>query len=333
MEINVKSLKLKYLIMKFISIPKNGSSWRERLPYSFTTESQEKQDVTLEIVNSTTGVLLGTMRLYGVTEAEVDIAPYIRQHLSLAPLDTSRQVDLQVSPSAISVMVRVGGVASEARVFFRMGFDYSAVGVLSGAPQSQTILSGETIRLTIFSQLRVEATVTVTGGKGPTVRCEGLTYGMPMELIVPTRLLSGAERVSVMLRCDGKGVIAYTYNVAPRLSTAQRLVWYNAKGGIESYLFDHAMHLNYTVSREDDHATGAKSVDGRVRYRLCSGCELQAEMDRITQLMLSPVVYREVGGICREVAVESREVEFDSKGLLHTLKLDLSEAWKGGKLW
>ena len=68
--INVNFQKLKYLIMRFISIPQNGSSWRGRLPYCFTTGSSEPSDVVVEIVDATSSELLGTRRLYGVTEAE-----------------------------------------------------------------------------------------------------------------------------------------------------------------------------------------------------------------------------------------------------------------------
>ena len=61
--------------MKFVSILDNGASWRGRLLYSFTTESDQPQDVTAEILDATTRTLLGSMRLYGVTEGVIDVAP------------------------------------------------------------------------------------------------------------------------------------------------------------------------------------------------------------------------------------------------------------------
>ena len=48
---------------------------------------------------------------------------------------------------------------------------------------------------------------------------------------------------------------------------------------------------------------------------------------------LCSVVCREVDGVCRVVDIESKEINYDSKGMLHTISLDLSEEWKGGKLW
>lgn len=319
--------------MKFISIPKNGSSWRGRLPYSFSTESDEPQDVTVEILNHTTGSLLGTMRLYGVVGGEVDIAPYVRPHVTMEPYETTKPAELMVSPSAISVEVRIGDVVSGARVFFRSEFNYNIVGFLSSKPGSQPMLNGETIRLTLFAISKLEASVTILGDEEFTIKCEAQTYGMPMEFVVPAPSVKDAVGVNITLRCDGKRSLVYTYNFVPRTNSAQRLVWYSANGGVESYLFCHAMHLNYSVSKSEDGICGAGSVDGRVRYRLCSGYELQSEMDRISQLLLSPKLYREVDGVCREVELESRDIEFDTKGLLHTLKLDLREKWEGGKLW
>jgi hypothetical protein len=54
------------------------------------------------------------------------------------------------------------------------------------------------------------------------------------------------------------------------------------------------------------------------------------EMERVAQLLLSPVAFIEDGGLCRRVEVESHDVVFDSKGKLHTIMLDINEKWEGG---
>jgi hypothetical protein len=321
--------------MIFVSIPDNGSSWRDRLLYSFATESEQQQDVEVEILNTTTGSVLGSMRLYGVTQGVVDIAPYVRPHVSMKFMETTRQADLKLSPSAISVVVRINGVESEARVFFRSQFDYDSMGALSTRCEPPVVLEGDTIRMTLFAKSRVEAQVTLNAAKTIAVKCEGQSNGMPMELVIPTKNISQLEGVVVNMRLDGKYTAIFNYAVKPRYGTSQRLVWYNQNGGVDSYTFDHAIRLGYSVERGDGCMCdeGAKRVDGRVRYRLCSGYEQQDVMERVAQLMLSPIVCREVDGICREVAVESREIDFDSKGLLHTISLNLSEKWRGGAPW
>ena len=147
--------------MRFISIPQNGSSWRGRLPYCFTTESSEPSDVVVEIVDATSSELLGTMRLYGVIEAEVDIAPYIRPHLSLTPIESERQPELVTSPSAIVVVVRVNGEESERRTFFRSKFDATTPAILSNCPTVQNLIYGDAIRLTLYACNDVSVLISV----------------------------------------------------------------------------------------------------------------------------------------------------------------------------
>ena len=332
----VKLYKLNYLIMKFISIPKNGSSWRGRLPYSFTTEGDEPQDVTVEILNYDTGSVLGTMRLYGVVNGEVDIAPYIRPYVSMRFVETSRLAEFSTSLSAIKAMVRIGGVLSEPRVFFRSEFDSSVVGPLSDRVSNPTIIQGESIRMTIFAQVRADVAVSFVGKNGSSYKQEILTRGMPVELVVNTNSVGSIERVNINIRCDNSNIFVLSYTVMQHMGTSQRIVWYNKRGGVESYLFDHAKRLSYDVDRGGRALCDAKclNIDGRVRYRLCSGYEQQADMERVAQLMLSPIVCRGCGSECREVEVESREITFDDKGVLRSITLDLSEKWEGGEsLW
>ena len=322
--------------MKFLSIPNEGSSWRGRLCYSFAIDGDDAQNILVEILNSRTNELLGKVRLFGVTGGEVDIAPYIRPYVSLKPAETLRQVELLFSPSAIGVVVRVNGTTSEVRHFFRSKVDSSAVGVLSSVSRSQEIAASDTIRLTIYAATTIETSVVYKGRKVSTVKCDGRTDGMPMEFVVGTQGIEGLEMVSISVRCDGKGLLNYDFVVRSDRGSAQRLVWYNAQGGIEGYLFDHAMCLGYGVTRTPmpAYGDGVMSTVGRVKYRLCSGYGLQAEMERVAQLLLSPVVYREAEGVCRAVEVDSRDIAFDRRGLLHSITLDVSEEWRGGdSLW
>jgi hypothetical protein len=93
--------------------------------------------------------------------------------------------------------------------------------------------------------------------------------------------------------------------------------------------------LGYSVDVEDVvgcNGEQQRGVDGRVRYRLCSGYESAAMVEHVVELLLSPVVFLEQDGVLRSVMLESREVLFDSKGQLRTLTLEISEAWGGGEL-
>ena len=322
--------------MKFVSLPDNGSSWRGRLLYGFTTEETEPQDVMVEIIDAMSSSRLGAMRLYGVTDAEVDIASYIRPRLSLMPVNVNRRLELISSPSAIAVIVRINGVESETRVFFRSQFDYSAVGPLSSHAMTGEVVFGEAIRLTLFAKSEISVSVTCTGGKGLTMRASEVTHGMPMELIIPTSVSVGVETIHISLRFDNSVSILYNYVVIPNTGKLKRLMWFNSIGGVESFVFDHSKRISYSVERSDMNqcGEGVKSAEGVLKYRLCTGYELPAEMERVAQILLSPVVYREVDGECRRVDILSRDIAFDSKGMLCSIVLDISEKWEGGKaIW
>lgn len=323
--------------MRFVYIPNQGASWRERLEYYFSTDTTQPTDVLVEIVDATLLEVIGCMRLYGVTSGRVNIAPYIASSVSLVPIRGSSKMVLHQSPSAIAVIVRVNGVESERRMFFRSKFDASVSGLLTAHRESEEIEFGDLARLTIYARESLRLMVSYEGvpDMKPTdyvVR----TNGFPMELTLPTKDLKvGAEVVVVLRYVDGT-TQSVRYRIVPRRSSSCRLLWYNPNGGIETYTFCHSVILGYGVDvRELVECDGKPSrmVDGRVEYRLCSGMDSSENLERVARLLLSPVVYKERGEEFMEVTVDSREVAFDGKGLLHTLSLDISEKWKGGEIW
>ncbi len=323
--------------MRFVYIPDQGASWRERLEYCFTTDSAQPVDVLVEIVDATSSEVIGRMRLYDVTTGRVNIAPYITSRVSLVPLRNNGKVSVYPSPSAIAVIVRVNGVESEKRVFFRSKFNPGVAEMLTAYRTSDEVVLGDVVRLTVHARETLRLTVSYGGASGTrpydyTVR----TNGFPMEVTVPTRELKEGAEMVVTARYEDGTTQSVRYRVVPRGSSSCRLLWYNPDGGVETYTFCHRIRLGYGVDvRELVECDGKPSrmADGRVEYRLCSGSDSSANLERAARLLLSPVVYKERGEEFMEVTVDSREVAFDSKGQLHVLSLDISEKWKGGELW
>ena len=64
--------------MKFTKIPEAHSSFRDKLVYGFDTEAAA-HDVELKIINADTGETIATKRLYGISQGEVELAPYLRR--------------------------------------------------------------------------------------------------------------------------------------------------------------------------------------------------------------------------------------------------------------
>ena len=68
--------------MKFINIPKNGTSWGGELCYSFATELDQPSDVQVIVRDADTNEEFGRMRLYSVIGG--------RYSASCAPKDEPR---------------------------------------------------------------------------------------------------------------------------------------------------------------------------------------------------------------------------------------------------
>lgn len=322
--------------MEFISIPEQGSSWREALEYSFSTGSSQPQDLTVEILDAETMELLGTMRLYGVTQGRVNIAPYIKNCVSMTPPSSSDVVAVVPSPSAISVVVRVGGVLSEERLFFRSAVGEEVVSWLGELLPNQEVERGDVVRLTLCPKQQARLVVSYSGSVNERPMDRTIeASGCPMELMLRTEHLKAGDSIIVALRLASGEMQSLRYVVLPRRASSKRLVWYNMAGGVEGYTFGHSVRLGYSVDVEDVvgcNGEQQRGVDGRVRYRLCSGYESAAMVEHVVELLLSPVVFLEQDGVLRSVMLESREVLFDSKGQLRTLTLEISEAWGGGEL-
>lgn len=327
--------KIKLFNMKFTSMPADGASWREPLVYRFSTEEVVPQDVSVSIIDATSGTVYGSLKLYGVVKGEVDIAPYIAKNASLTPVFMSRPFVLVRSPSAKRVIVNINGMTSMERLFFRSQIDTTTPSVLSSLVENQIIEHGEKVRLTLFAKNYI--VVRMSYGSSSMTQMQSSMYsGMyPTELFFSTERMAVGDVVELEVTLDDVLVQKLSFRVVERGASSRTLLWYNHRGGIERYVFPHCLKLGYDVgvqSIEGLNSLKLRSVNGRVRNRLCSRCESSAEIERIAEVLLSPVVIVDRGDDVDVVELESREVKFDDKGQLHSISLDICEEWKGGVL-
>ncbi|MBO7198425.1 MAG: hypothetical protein J6V26_00140 [Alistipes sp.] len=321
--------------MRFISIPADGASWREPLVYRFSTEGDVPEDVSVDIIDSTSGSLFGSLMLYGVVKGEVDIAPYIAKSVSLSPTWSTRPLSIMRSTSAKRVTVCINGVESVERLFFRSQFDTTKPCALSTMVDYQVVEYGDSVRLTLYGKAHVAVKMLYGSGTMTQLQSSTQTSGYPTEVIFSTKRMAVGDVVELEATLDSQVVQSFRYRVVERGAASRALLWYNHRGGIERYAFPHCLKLGYGVgvqSVEGVNRLKLRSVNGWVRSRLCSRCESSEEVERIAEVLLSPVVFADREDSVTVVELESREVAFDAKGQLHTISLDISEEWKGGAL-
>lgn len=322
--------------MKFTQLPKDGASWQETLRYQFSTENTEPENLVVEIIDETLQQTIATVNLYATTKGDIDIAPYLRDRLKLTPATSTRAIILSKSPSAITVSVVVNGVKSDVRHFFRAAHDYNSIGMLSYHTVTRDIRRGDTIRLTLFAKSKIMVTINHDNSvTTPPSLLTLSTKGMPAEMVIPTEQLRTTNRLEITLQYDDSKTEVVTYLIEAANSSSKRIVWYNPMGGVEYYTFSHSLRLGYSIQAEEIVGVAGervKHVDGKQRYRVCTGYDTSKEIARVVELLLSPMVFSEQHGVCTPIEIENREVSFDSKGALHSFALDISEQWKGGKL-
>lgn len=315
--------------MKFVKIPENGASWDVALCYTIATGQNLTSDVSVEVVDAASGEILGTRRLYGILEAEIDIAPYVRNAVGEA---TPSSATISLSPSARRIVVRAGGVESEERVFYRTPLDCSTPHLLSSTNQPSVVERGDVIRLTVFAQSEVR--VSVTDRRITTIENFSAisNRGMPVEIAISTTSFKGYNiPIRVKIVCDRQQTYTLDYTVVEPTGTSYRIAWYNPEGGIECYTFPRSVRESLGAELMTEIRGRTPRLRGVVaRYRLVSAFEKREEVERIAKVIFSPEVFECSGTECSPLKLADRHIVFDDHGGLRRVELSVEKEWTRG---
>ena len=318
--------------MIFKTIPQNGKSWQESLLYTLEFEQREGQ-VKVEIYDQLSSSQLGSIMLYNVTSAEIDIAPYIRSYKMSMP-NAAQESIITPSPDACRVVLRVGDRESEPRLFFRSDVGALRPQILSATTDSGTIAVGEKIRLTILARGSINLTV-MRSSNGDFQHYEYITDGVPCEVVLPIDVAMVGESIVLRVVCDGEFVGSSGYRVVERDSSAVRLTWVNTKGGMECCTFPQSVKRSMVVKSEDVECECGwyrRVASSTVVRRVMMLGATQSEMDALLDILLSPKVWKCDGGVDMAVQLLTDTIHYDDHGRLRRLEFDIKEEWKGGVL-
>jgi hypothetical protein len=319
--------------MKFTSIPKSGSSWNNSLPFSFDTEGDEPQDLTIEILSNKDTI--AQRKLYGVVAGTIDIAPYLK-HFSWIPPTITQSPSIETSPSAQHIRVVIDGVSSSAVKLFHSPFDLYTSQLLGSTSSRRAILRGSPILLTILATNTIQLNIKyITATLTTTTTHSVKSMGMPMDVVVPTASLDDSVVAIALELISGTTVLAQVrYNILEPSATSKQLMWYNSSGGIETYPFMQSIRTSYCAKVVGEGSANttlpAELSEASVHYRLCSAHESPEEIERLSQMVFSPRIFLMSGETITPVTLDTREVIFDSHGTLRQLCVEITEPWKGG---
>lgn len=322
--------------MKFINIPKNGASWGGELCYSFATELDQPSDVQVIVRDADTNEEFGRMRLYSVIGGTVDIAPAVRRKMS-HELPSSATPQIIPSRAMCRVIVEVEGVRSPTITLFRASYNPLVHSLLSSMSTECGIASGDTLRFT----LNVVKGATITVVELTSLRPRQIAHlsynaqSQVVEAVLPiTNLSKEADKVVVSIS-NGIATDRAEYRIVERTEGSRKLLWYNAQGGVESYIFPYSRLLERkadvstirTATKQHSSLTAAHS-----RVRLTSAVLQLREQERLAEILRSPYIFEERSDTILGVELPSRELRYDDHGALKRLSLDIVEEWKGGAL-
>lgn len=326
---------LKYLTMKFTSIPENGSSWAKPLIYAI--ESEQLVDLLrVEIVDIIDSKVLTTLLLYNVTNAEVDIAPYLRTIAESRQVNLSSSDGFYISPWVFRVQLVANGVSSASRFFFRGAYDTLSHTIFSGWMSDATIASNETIRLSAHSSKTLSVSLRESDTNVEIKSIMRKTDGLPMDVVMNVGEI-GVSTKSLTLRvvCDSIYTSEFTLRVVTRDSSAYSVVWVNGRGGLECYTFPHSRRLSTHVeSHEVETECGAyrRVVGATTRSLLYSAYCTESEMNRILGILLSSQVYLCCNGELLPRRVLTDTIKYDEHGRLRRFMLEIEEKTMEGGL-
>ncbi len=329
--------------MKFISTPQNGMSWNGQLLYSFTTESSEPMDVPVKIYDFATRELIAEKMLYGVTEATIDIAPYVRS-ICNSTITPSYTHQLVASPTSKIVVVEVGKVLSACHLVAPEMLDISQPKMLSEIStegeyrrSDSTYSYGDKILLSFFTPEKSVVEIVAYSLMG--VRQHKLEWKgapQPLDLTINTLMfpLSTSE-IKVNIYSANKLIQGLNFKLTKDAQEGRRFCWRNALGGIESYLFPHSLRLVDAAKMREFQTLGgvvAQLVRAERRSRVSSFLDSSEELERLKGIMRAEHVYEMARTALSPIRLENRTIEYGTHGEIRQIVLEVCEEWKGGEL-
>ncbi len=322
--------------MQFTSIPREYSSFSEPLIYAF--DAGTAQDVEFNILNCATYTVIGTKRLYGVTQGEIDIAPYLRQEMALTMPDRVEgcgEVELNQN---IQVVVEAAGVTSESRCFIAAKIDQGcSYKLLTTQVQHRTMACDEFDIVGYFVQgASVEVVVESFGKSNDGVVITPAQDGQRAVAISAQGLGEATDELRVTIMVNGVAAEQIDYTIKPNLRGARRLAWINRYQMPELYTFPLRKGVLIKATRkhmESVWGREAATLERENELKLISAYEPVAQIRALAEILGSMKVWLVEGSALQSVNLLTDRVLSAPAGEMGMIEVDVRAAEEGVRLW
>lgn len=245
--------------MTFTQIPQQNAPLGGELRYAVRHEQPTTIDI--RILDTPTGMVLGTKRFVDVTEVSFDVAPYVRRGVQTGPayggtgfrVTDERMITVTVEATA-QLAVGTTTVRSASRTFLALGLLPAAPALITTMPRERIIGPDECDDLVFYTAEALQITLTTMAGDTATAQTYRASEGGMKLFRLDMRDFAGAETLTVDAGACGQ--VTYTVDALGR--RAGRLAWCCQTGSVEYYTFP--------LKRATRHDCGKTSAYGPSGY-------------------------------------------------------------------
>lgn len=296
--------------MRLTKISNDFTPLHQGLLFGIDTEAEEPSDIVVEIVNSASGEVVATQQLRSITQAEVNIAPYIA-------LPTNRTPSLQEGLTIEDVPtyahhIRIGDVISESIISCINTEAIALPSLVSAMPLTRRISLHERdeVLLMVGAGKNIVVDIATDTNDSSTIYHTSAT-GCSLLSLSPRDFDADSRTIEVVISRDGEELGTLHYNIVPTFKENIRLAWISACGSIERYTFPTVTSSKRKTERQTLRTAEGWSATGGTEYSLslASRYEPKATAAALAEIVSSPKVWIESDNALTEVAVTSSTIE------------------------
>ena len=323
--------------MIFNSLPQDFSSLQEPLIYTLSTQEQEPQDLLIEICSADGGQVLATKQLYAVSEAEVDIAPLLRECIIPTLPTESLGTGFVDCGCNVSVYLKVGDVQSATRCFQWAKVEPSTpLTMLSEQTTNRAMAADECDWIGVFSNGSKECNIHIeTFGK----ECRKVDYRLPKAgqqlFVLVASEMGDCDQIEVEIVADDALITKLYYDIKSNLRGARRVGWLNGNISPEIYTFPMRKSLLIEATRrhlERQWGRGAGQVERDGELKLISAYEPSSQLETLAKIVHSPKVWLMRGCSRQDVDLLTERVMLTPAERLGFIEIDIRAAKEGEEL-
>lgn len=318
--------------MQFTQIPPQFAPLGGRIEYALSTEAADTLDIHIVTADDE---LLGAKRFATVTQTSFDAAPYLRRAICFQPTTGSTGF-YPAQERTITAVVEAAGrsgaqAAAAGRTFLPTCVAVTGPALLSSMPRQRLISDGECDELTLWCEGAISVMVTAQGDQS----LVGQNYNSSSPGLHLFRLNTQDFPGAHTIRVDAGACGEVVYTVISCRSGC-RVAWRSASGSIEHYTFP--KHLTTCIGVAKQRACGPQ---GRIavaiipdrRTTLESAYETTEMLERISEIIASPQVWRIQNGSYTPTEVMNDETVTHRNGSLSTLEIQIRDTQEPRMPW